>query len=125
MKYEDVYDYMYDKKSYFPKEAIDDLMETLIDCDEDAFKKIKKAHLKNPTLILIISILLGIYGIDRFLIGDYAMGILKLFTGGGVFLLWIGDIFNIRQSAMEYNYYKIKNMTIPSLDTIIRDVQLK
>lgn len=125
MKYEDVYDYMYDKKSYFPKETIDDLMETLIDCDEEAFEKIKKAHLKSPALIQIISIFLGIYGIDRLLIGDYAMGILKLFTGGGVLLLWIGDIFNIRQSTMEYNYYKIKNMTIPSLDTIIRDVQIK
>ncbi len=125
MKYEEVYDYVYSKISYFPKDSIDDLMETLIDCDEEEFEKIRKTHLKNPTLIQIISVLLGMYGIDRFLIGDYAFGILKLLTGGGVLLLWIGDMFNIRKSTQEYNYYKIKNMAVPSLEAIIRDIQPK
>lgn len=125
MKYDEVYSYVYDKQSYFPQNTIDDLMEILIDCDEEEFEKIKKTHLKSPIIIQITSILLGIYGIDRFLIGDYTMGILKLLTGGGVLCLWIGDIFSIKKNVKEYNYYKIKNMAVPSLDAIIRDIQLK
>ncbi len=125
MKYEEVYDYVYSKISYFPKDSIDDLMEILMDCDEDAFEKIKKTHLKNPTLIQIVSALLGIYGVDRFLIGDYALGIFKFITAGGFLAMWIADIFTIKKSVREYNYNKVKSMASPSLEAIIRDIQPK
>ena len=41
MTYAEAYSYVYDKKSYFPSDKLDDLMEMLMDCDDDAFKEIK------------------------------------------------------------------------------------
>lgn len=125
MKYEEVYDYVYSKISYFPKDSIDNLMEILMDCDEDAFEEIKKTHLKSPTLIQIISALLGMYGVDRFLIGDYVYGFLKIVTFGGFLVLWIGDALTIKKSVREYNYNKVKSMASLSLEAIIRDIQPK
>lgn len=125
MNYEEVYSYVDKKSSYFPAEEIDNLMGMLIDCDEDAFEKIKKTHLKSPGLIQLVSIFLGIYGADRFLIRDYTIGFLKMFTGGGVLCLWLSDIFTIRKEVREYNYYKIMGMAVPSLEAIVRNVRPK
>ncbi len=125
MKYEDVYSYVYDKASYFPAGSADELMGILIDCDDEAFEKIKKTHLKSPALIQLVSIFLGIYGIDRLLIKDYVMGFLKMFTGGCILCMWIYDIFHIRADVKEANYIKIKCMSVPSLDAIVRNVSPK
>lgn len=46
MTYDEVYSYIYDKESYFPYNTLDELMEMLIDCDDDAFEKIKKNTFK-------------------------------------------------------------------------------
>jgi len=125
MTYDEVYSYIYDKESYFPYNTLDELMEMLIDCDDDAFEKIKKTHLKSPMLIEIVSIFLGLYGIDRFLIKDYKLGLAKLLTGGGVFVLWITDIFTIHKDVKLYNYYKIKSMCLPSINALVRDISPK
>ncbi len=42
---------------------------------------------KNPTTALVLSILLGAFGIDRFYVGDTGLGIAKLLVIGGS-LLW-------------------------------------
>ena len=44
--------------------------------------------LKDPTTSLIVSLLAGSLGVDRFLIGDIGLGIAKLLTCGG-FGIWI------------------------------------
>lgn len=51
--------------------------------------------MKNKTIALILSILLGALGVDRFYLGYMGMGILKLLTGGCFGVLWIIDILNI------------------------------
>jgi len=51
--------------------------------------------MKDKTLALILSILLGGLGIDRFYLGYTGIGILKLLTGGCFGVLWIIDIINI------------------------------
>lgn len=38
--------------------------------------------MKDPNTVLLVSIFLGVLGIDRFMIGDTGMGILKLLTCG-------------------------------------------
>ena len=40
-------------------------------------------ELKDPTIAIILSILVGTLGVDRFYIGDTGLGIGKLLTGGG------------------------------------------
>lgn len=51
--------------------------------------------MKNKTTALILSVLVGGLGIDRFYLGYTGMGILKLLTGGCLGILYIIDIVNI------------------------------
>ena len=51
--------------------------------------------MKSKTTALILSILTGGLGIDRFYLGYTGMGILKLLTGGCFGILYIIDIVNI------------------------------
>lgn len=51
--------------------------------------------MKNKTTALILSVLVGGLGIDRFYLGYTGMGILKLLTGGCLGVLYIIDIINI------------------------------
>lgn len=50
---------------------------------------------KDKTTAIILSVLLGSWGIDRFYLGYTGMGVLKLLTGGCFGVLWILDIINI------------------------------
>ena len=51
--------------------------------------------MKSKTTALILSILVGGLGIDRFYLGYTGIGILKLLTGGCFGILYIIDIVNI------------------------------
>ena len=61
---------------------------------------------KDRDTVLILSVILGYWGVDRFYVGDMGMGLLKLFTFGGCGILWLIDIFTIRGRADEYNRNK-------------------
>ena len=61
---------------------------------------------KDRNTILILSIFLGGWGIDRFMIGDIGMGVLKLLTFGLCGVLWLIDLFLIRGKVDEYNRKK-------------------
>ena len=67
---------------------------------------------KDRTIILIVSILLGYLGIDRFLVGDLGIGLLKLFTGGLFGILWLVDLFLIRGRVDDYNRRKAYEMAM-------------
>jgi TM2 domain-containing membrane protein YozV len=67
---------------------------------------------RDRTLILIVSILVGALGIDRFLVGDVGMGLLKLFTCGGLGILWFIDLFLIMNRADEYNRRKAQEIAM-------------
>lgn len=55
----------------------------------------RSSKMKNKTTALILSILAGGIGVDRFYLGYTGMGVLKLLTGGCFGVLWIIDIVNI------------------------------
>ena len=50
---------------------------------------------KNFLVLLLLSIILGSLGIDRFYLGKVGTGILKLITLGGLGLWWFIDIILI------------------------------
>lgn len=50
---------------------------------------------KSKTTALLLSVLVGGLGVDRFYLGYTGMGVLKLLTGGCLGVLWIIDIVNI------------------------------
>jgi TM2 domain-containing membrane protein YozV len=71
---------------------------------------VQALNLKDPTTILIISILAGNLGIDRFMIGDTGLGIAKLLTCGGLGIWAIVDWFLIMGRTREVNAEKLMRM---------------
>ena len=49
----------------------------------------------NWTLTLIMSILFGSLGVDRFIMGHILLGVLKLLTLGGCGVWWLVDVILI------------------------------
>lgn len=58
-------------------------------------------ELQSPTVLLLISIFLGELGVDRFMLGDVGMGLLKLFTGGLCGIFWIIDIVSNKRPGQK------------------------
>ncbi|MBR0206660.1 MAG: TM2 domain-containing protein [Clostridia bacterium] len=46
----------------------------------------------------------GFLGVDRFYLGYVGLGLLKFFTGGGLFVLYILDIVKIAKGTMKDRY---------------------
>ena len=61
------------------------------------------SQLKDPTISLVISIIVGVYGVDRFYIGDIGLGVAKLLTCGGVGIWWIVDMLLIMDTTKKKN----------------------
>lgn len=82
--------------------------------------------MKNKTTALILSILLGGLGVDRFYLGYTNMGILKLLTGGCFGILWIIDIVKIATDELlpadGSQYDDIPSKTSNSIPTVYDDL---
>ena len=57
--------------------------------------------MKSKSTALILSILLGEFGIDRFYLGYTGLGVLKLITFGGAGIWWLIDIIKIATGKMK------------------------
>lgn len=97
-------------QKYLPAEKIVFIKEKLKNIDEERFALVSSVELKDPTTILLVSIFLGSLGIDRFMLGDTGLGILKLLTGGLCGIMTIIDWFTVQKKAKEANFNKL--MTI-------------
>ena len=63
---------------------------------------------KDPMLLLIVSILVGHFGIDRFMVGDTGLGLLKLLTCGGLGIWTLVDWFLIMGVTKDKNMDKLR-----------------
>lgn len=95
--------------SNLPEQQIPFVRERLLTLDESKWSFLSGIQFKNPTTALIISILLGGLGIDRFYIGDTGLGIGKLLTCGGLGIWTIIDWFMISGAAKQKNYNKLQS----------------
>ncbi len=94
-------------QKYFPAEKIMYLKDKLKSMDDEKFSVISTIELKDPTTILLVSIFLGGLGIDRFMIGDTGMGILKLLTAGVCGIMTIVDWFTISKKTKDLNFNNV------------------
>ena len=93
------------KKLPTDKTAI--IREKMSPLDDSKYATINSVELKDPTTMLLISIFLGELGVDRFMLGQIGMGILKLLTAGLCGILWLIDIIGISKKVKEYNYNEL------------------
>lgn len=103
----DVENYIMSNREFFPGIKLIYLKSKLLKMDKDKFERVCLCDLKSPTVILLISVFLGGLGIDRFMLGDVGMGILKLLTGGLCGIFWIYDIFTITERVKKINFESI------------------
>ncbi len=102
--------YLMANQDKFPAEKVMYLKEKLEAMEDSKYMLLTSIELKNPTTILIISVLLGSLGVDRFMLGDTGMGILKLLTGGCCGILTIIDWFSVSKKTKELNFNKVMTM---------------
>ena len=97
-------------QKYFPAERILLLKEKLMSLPEDREIMVTATELKDPTTLLLISIFLGSWGVDRFMLGDTGMGVLKLLTGGVCGVLTIIDWFTVQNKTKELNFNRLMQL---------------
>ncbi len=94
---------------FFPEECMPAIRQTLEELGPEKASQALAIEFKDPTIALIISLVAGSLGIDRFYIGDTGMGIGKLvcFFVCGISLFWaIIDWFLIMGATKQKNYEK-------------------
>ncbi len=79
------------------------IRERLLQVDDSKWGVIQTIQFKDPTTLLIVSLLGGGLGIDRFMLGDTGMGVGKLLTCGGLGIWTIVDWFMIQDAARQKN----------------------
>ena len=102
--------YQMTNQKYFPAERILLLKEKLMSLPEDREIMVTATELKDPTTLLLISIFLGSWGVDRFMLGDTGMGVLKLLTGGVCGVLTIIDWFTVQNKTKELNFNRLMQL---------------
>ncbi|MCR5159032.1 MAG: TM2 domain-containing protein [Prevotella sp.] len=85
-----------------PIESLEMVKNKLLNMDYNV-ASILMARFKDSTLALILSVLVGSLGIDRFYIGDVGLGVGKLLTCGGAYIWWFVDLFMIQDATRRKN----------------------
>ena len=88
---------------YFESHYLNWVREQLINLDETKWPALLMIQFRDPTIYLIVSILGGQLGIDRFMLGDTGMGVGKLLTCGGLGIWAIIDWFMIMPDVRQKN----------------------
>lgn len=99
--------YLTTNAKYFEPSAIPIIRQKMENASDDTLLTLQATDLKDPTTVLLISIFLGTLGIDRFMIGDIGMGVLKLLTCGLCGILTIVDWFTISKKVKQLNLSKV------------------
>ena len=82
------------------------MVASLTDEERRIFQYLYNRHKKDPGVALLLSIVLGMFGVDRFYIGDTGIGWAKLaltLLGGIGLLWWMIDIFLIWYATERMN----------------------
>ena len=99
--------FLMSNRKYFPSEKMLYLTDKLYKLDENKFSLLSTVELKDPTTLLLISLFLGSLGVDRFMLKETGMGVLKLLTCGCCGIMAIIDWFSVQQKAKEQNFNNV------------------
>lgn len=95
---------------FFESHQVMQIRDRLLALDDAKWAQIQTMQFKDPTTSLIVSLLGGVLGIDRFMIGDTGLGVGKLLTCGGFYVWAIIDWFMIMDATREKNMAKLQSV---------------
>ncbi len=95
---------------YFSRDRVMEIRHRLESSPDEKFAILQAVSFKEPVLTLVISLLGGSLGIDRFFLGETGLGVAKLLTCGGLGIWTIIDWFLIMDKAREINDIKINEV---------------
>lgn len=95
--------FLEENQKYFPDKEIFSLRKELLKLTRKEFLRVKSLNFKSPLGMFFVSFFLGGLGVDRFLLGDIELGLLKLFTAGGCGIWNIIDWFLVKGNTRKYN----------------------
>lgn len=95
---------------FFQDYQVASVRNMLLGADDSKWSLIQTIQFKDPTIALIISLIGGTLGIDRFFIGDMGLGIGKLITCGGFGIWAIVDWFLIMGATRDKNMQKLQTL---------------
>ena len=109
MKKENVALFLTEHLNDFPKSQLCFVKEKLLELSDDAFMALNCLDFKNTNNMFLVSLFGGVLGIDRFLVGDTALGLIKLLTMGGIGIFAIVDWFLVKKRTQQYNFDLLLN----------------
>ena len=101
--------FMMTNAKFFEGHHLNAIRERLISLDDSKWGLVQTMQFKDPTTSIIVSLLGGGLGIDRFMIGDTGLGIGKLLTCGFLGIWTIIDWFLIMGATREKNMETFQN----------------
>ena|ERR1700741_1971544 len=104
--------FMLTNAKMFSSEKIMAIRSQLERLDDSKFPLLQTVSLKDPTTLLIVSLLGGNLGIDRFMLGEVGLGIAKLLTCGGMGIWSIVDWFTIMNRTRDINHQKVAELLV-------------
>ena len=102
--------FMMMNNKYLPESQILFVRERLLAADDSKESLLHAIQFKDPIIALILSLLVGGIGIDRFYIGDTGLGIAKLITCGGLGIWALIDLFLIMNATREKNFVRLMSI---------------
>lgn len=108
MNYNKVDLFMMANSKFFESHQLLQIREKLVNLDDSKWVVLQTLPFKDPTTSIIVSVVAGHLGIDRFMIGDTGLGIAKLITCGGLGIWTVVDWFLIMGVTREKNMEKLQ-----------------
>ena len=127
--------FILNKSTLFPSPLVLYIREQMLKMEDEEWHKVSTVQFRNPTVAMLLSLGCGVYGADRFYLGDWLLGCLKLLSTIilvativvidfmnidswfavlfmvlfiGIVVLWYFiDIFLVTKKTKELNYNKL------------------
>lgn len=101
--------FLMSNSEYFPEENMMLIRERLQALPDECFVQLSTMQFKSPVVMLVVSLFVGGFGVDRMMLGEVGLGVLKLLTAGGCGIWTIIDWFMIMGNTKEKNVLKLMN----------------
>ena len=92
---------------YFPETSLPQVREIFEHMDDSQAAALSCTQFKDPITSIILSVLLGQFGADRFYLEQIGIGVAKLLTCGGLGVWMLIDLFLIMDATRQHNLQKL------------------